>query len=81
MVLESTQNICLKSWVRKYLQFYAENFCLSKPAIHSQLSGGSDSIYLRIYLHVLPYSVYAKGKGSEQTLLLEDLQSTNIAYA
>ena len=30
-VLLSTQNICQKLWVRKYLQFYAENFCLSKP--------------------------------------------------
>ena len=28
-VLLSTQNICLKLWVRKYLQFYAEFFCLS----------------------------------------------------
>ena len=31
-VLLSTQNMCLKLWVRKYLQFYAENICLSKPA-------------------------------------------------
>ena len=31
IVLLSTQNICLKVWVRKYLQFYAELFCLSKP--------------------------------------------------
>ena len=23
----------LKLWVRKYLKFYAENFCLSKPMI------------------------------------------------
>ena len=30
-VLFSTQNICLKVWVRKYLLFYAENFYLSKP--------------------------------------------------
>ena len=30
-VLLSTQNICKKLWVREYLQFYAENFCLSKP--------------------------------------------------
>ena len=30
-VLLSTLNICQKLWVRKYLQFYAENFCLSKP--------------------------------------------------
>ena len=27
----STQNIYLKLWVRKYLQFYREFFCLSKP--------------------------------------------------
>ena len=31
MVLLSTQNICKKSWVRKYLQFYGESFCLLKP--------------------------------------------------
>ena len=31
MVLSSTLNICLKLLVKKYLQFYAENFCLSKP--------------------------------------------------
>ena len=31
MVLLSTENICSKLWVRKYLQFYSENFCLSKP--------------------------------------------------
>ena len=28
--LMSTQNICKKLGVRKYLQFYAETFCLSK---------------------------------------------------
>ena len=33
MVLLSTQNICLNVWVRKYLKFYAENFCLSKPVV------------------------------------------------
>ena len=27
----STQNICSNWWVRKYLQFYAKKFCLSKP--------------------------------------------------
>ena len=26
-----TQNICKKLWASKYLQFYAEHFCLSKP--------------------------------------------------
>ena len=31
MVLLSTQNICSKLWIRKYLQIYAEFFCLSKP--------------------------------------------------
>ena len=30
-VLLSTQNICLNWWVRKYLQFYAQKLCLSKP--------------------------------------------------
>ena len=32
-VLLSTQNICLTLWVRKYLQFYTEMFCLSKPVL------------------------------------------------
>ena len=32
-VLLSTQNIVKIDRVRKYLQFYAENFCLSKPVI------------------------------------------------
>ena len=27
----STQNICSNSCIRKYLQFFAKNFCLSKP--------------------------------------------------
>ena len=28
-VLLSSQNICIKLWVGKYLHFYAENVCLS----------------------------------------------------
>ena len=37
-VLLSTQNICKKLWVnRKYLQFYAENFGLSKPMIYTSI--------------------------------------------
>ena len=32
-VILSTQNICLILWVRKYLQFYAEIFCLSKSVM------------------------------------------------
>ena len=28
-----TENICLKRWVRKYLQFYAQKFCSSKPML------------------------------------------------
>ena len=28
---KNTQNLCSKIWVRKYLQIYAEKFCLSKP--------------------------------------------------
>ena len=31
MVLLSTKNICYKLYLRKYLQFYAEIFCLPKP--------------------------------------------------
>ena len=38
-VLLSTQNICLKLWVKKYLQFYPETFCLSKPMIVFPLTG------------------------------------------
>ena len=34
MVLLSTQNIRKKIWVRKNLQFYAENVCLSKHVIY-----------------------------------------------
>ena len=34
-VLLSTQNICYKLWVRKYLQFYAEFFFSSKPVRHA----------------------------------------------
>ena len=37
-VLLSTQNICKKIWVRKYLLFYAENVCLSKPMFIVNLS-------------------------------------------
>ena len=33
----STQNICEKMWVRKYLQFYAEKMCLSKHMIIDQV--------------------------------------------
>ena len=32
-VLLSTKNICWKLWVRKYLQFFAENFCIPKPEV------------------------------------------------
>ena len=37
-VLLSTQNICSKLWARKYLQFYAENICLSKPVKSDMIS-------------------------------------------
>ena len=29
----STQNICSKWWIRKYLEFYTQKFCLSEPLI------------------------------------------------
>ena len=34
MVLLSTQNICWNWWVKRYLQFYTHNLCLSKPMIY-----------------------------------------------
>ena len=46
-VLLSIQNICLKLWVRKYLQFYDENFCLSKP-LHITSTVGLN-IYYKIF--------------------------------
>ena len=33
MVLLTTQNICLNRWIRKYLQFYTQKNCLSKPVM------------------------------------------------
>ena len=36
-VLLSTQNTCLILWVRKYLQFYAENVCLSEHVAESDI--------------------------------------------
>ena len=36
-VLLGTQNICLKLRVGKYLQFYAQKFCLSKPILKNDL--------------------------------------------
>ena len=33
-VLLSTQNICLDCWVRKYLQFYVGNVCLTGRILH-----------------------------------------------
>ena len=35
MVLLSTQNICSNRSIRKYLHFYAQKFCLSKPMVIS----------------------------------------------
>ena len=36
-VLLSNHNICYNEWVRKYLQFYAENFCLFKPVVKENI--------------------------------------------
>ena len=35
-VLLSTQNICQIWWVRKYLHFYTQKLCLSKPMPHHE---------------------------------------------
>ena len=51
-VLLSTQNTCLNTWVRNYLQFYTENFCLStcKPV--------SDHIYFTVLTLYLPETTF-----------------------
>ena len=36
-VLLSPHNICLNWWVRKFLQFYPENLCLSKPVLFANV--------------------------------------------
>ena len=38
MVLLSTQNIMLNLMGKKILQFYAENFCLSKPGAMKRIN-------------------------------------------
>ena len=43
-VLFSTQNICQKVKVRKYLQFYAENICLSKCMVQGDQDRQSTNV-------------------------------------
>ena len=45
-VLLSTQNICSSWWIRKYLNFYAQKFCLSKP------TKGLSSLLQIIFVHL-----------------------------
>ena len=50
-VLLSTQNTCYNRWLRKYLQFYAKKFCLSKPVF--TLNGFLNQMilpYFRLYI-------------------------------
>ena len=60
-VLLSTQNICKNWWVRKHLQFYAKNFCLSKPV----------ELYLPWYCWSLwgTWSVYLNPFPSQQSVV------------
>ena len=52
-----TAQLCLKWWVRKYLHFYAEIFCLSKPVWHSvSLQQWCVCVCVRVCVRV---SVYA----------------------
>ena len=61
-VLLSTKNICCKLLVRKYLQFYAGKFCLSKPVGEScsEESIGLQvvNVYFVCNLQYLHFSIY-----------------------
>ena len=46
-ILLSTQNICSNWWIRKYLQFYTQNFCLAKQYVPLTYSIPVISIYLQ----------------------------------
>ena len=48
LVLLSTQNMCLNSWVRKYSQFCAQEFCLSQPMIVILKTK-----YLELHCHIM----------------------------
>ena len=56
----------LKLWVRKYLQFYAENFCLSKPVPTSVIRERFSS---KIFSHVREVEIRGK------TICLKQLSS------
>ena len=54
-VLLSTQNILKFEWVKKYLQFYTEKICLSKPVdAHDTHTGAG------------PFKYEVCGKGSHR---------------
>ena len=57
-VLLKIQNICLNWWVRKYLQFYTENFCLSKPVAYAINTNLISWLLKLCYLHQIPWFVW-----------------------
>ena len=52
-VLLSAQNICYKLCVRKYLQFYIENFCLSKPLNDNMIIKRDNRVFLSTKTYVV----------------------------
>ena len=65
-VLLSTQNICSKWWIRKYLQFYAQKFCLSKPmdliSTQSYSHNAHSSVWSRECFHHI--SIFCQSNGA-----------------
>ena len=70
---EPSQNMCQKLLVRKYLQFYAENFCLSKPFILS-------CVWVRkrdVLLICLCFGVNALGPSQQFSVMMGQLPGMN----
>ena len=85
-VLLGTQNICEKVWVRKYLQFYTQKLCLSKPMEYHQCSylkiGSDVHIFCSLELQIFSCpSVLSFVLGAQKNRLIETiLFSTHNIY-
>ena len=66
-VLLSTQNLCLNCLVRKYLQFYAQIYCLSTPLLYTyfQIQGIHEEYQgLPIHICVIKVSHLVRTQGT-----------------